>query len=1655
MFKNSQKIAISKHILITTLFIVLMFTSFGMSMDEAYAADLNESVDVIKSELNVEDKLENSQDNILNTNENEESSLSSAEDTVLAEPYSLNGGTFSDIRRAIVNANNGDTIKLSGTFYPTKSAGKIFVDKNVTITSDSQAILDGKGISYMFMVEETAQGSVFNNLKMINGYRDGDGGAMFINAKNIKISNCVFENNHGVKGGAIYGSGDPLKVENLVLENCEFIRNLAVKSAAGATVVGNNTKVINCLFDSNRAGNNQGIIPLGGALQIGIDRPNFFATVDNCRFINNSVDPVDVEAHGGAGCVRSGVTYKNCIFINNSAGQGGALTYHGAGTIKNCTFIGNHAVFFGGALSSGYSYDIMELNIDNCSFSSNYAPIGGAAQLNGVNVKLTNSNFDDNYAFENGGAINIGASTVVIGNSSFNRNVANVDGGAVFIDGNDTLIQDSLFISNEAIPNVNELDDGLGGAIYINSTRAIVKNNEFYYNTARNGSAIYNDKSSENLELINNTLFENQAWVYALPIYAHDIYYTETEQLKSVIHGGNNIADHDNLAVSNAIYNAADNGNIVINGETPVMGATTTGRLYQDDREYNIEILMTVVHEDGTVVYNNTLNSNCFGEVFDNLTNLKVGKYFVTAKHFDDTYYKAISNTTTFNVISQVDNKVRKLVSGEEINYEDIVVWTLNITNNGPNNATNVTVTDVLPEGLVWLDDNTGGKYNPETGILHLDFLAVGEVFVVEIITMVNKTGSIVNNVNITSDEYDYNLTNNFDKQDINVQPASDLAVVKIVNQSMPNYNDLVKWTITVANNGPDIAHDVKVKDLLPSSLDWVSDTGLGSYNHDSGVWDIGTLNVNSRVSLEIVTRVKAVGTIQNNVSVSGHEHDNNMSNNHDSDIITVSPASDLAIGKLVNASVVDFGDYVKWTLVISNNGPCAATEVNVSDVLPNGFVYVNSSKPYVGGVIYIGDLAVGQTQSIDIVCRVNITGSFVNVASISGNEHDYNLSNNNANKSILINPASDLSVIKVVNETEPDFNDLVKWTITVENNGPDVAHDVVVKDKLPQSLIFVSSDGNYDESAGIWNVGTLDVGSRVSLCIISRVNATGIIENNVSVSGHEHDYNKSNNVDSQTIEVSNATDLSVIKLVNASVEDYHELIKWTIIASNNGPDRATGVYVMDHLPEGLILINYTASKGFYDNGIWSICCMERGDSQRLDIICYVNKTGEFTNFVNITGNEHDYILSNNVANESVLIQNAADVSIIKNVNNSNPYFGEVIEWNVTMINNGPDSANNIYAFDFLPRGLKYLNHVASKGIYDDGEWYVSSLMNGESAYLLIRCEVNSLESIENFVRVTLDEYDWNKSNNNDSEIINPISVTDLSITKLVNVSQANYLDLVKWTLIVTNYGPNDATGVFVSDVIVNGLQLIKTEGDGEYDNSIWDVGDLKSGQSKMLDLTCKIVATGEFENFACVWGNEYDPDLSNNDDEKSFYVKPASDLSITKTVSKYKYNVGDLVKYSIRVINKGPDKATNVEVKEIMDDSLILKSFKASYGDFDEISEIWSIDELDVGDSASLNINAIAEKPGVAHNNVSATSDNYDPDLTNNKDGVSISVTQNPKKDGVPKNHHVTKSKNEINGPYQSMLQNHVTGNPFVMALISVVFLLLVSCGKSFSKKR
>lgn len=348
------------------LLVCLIFAAFGLNLEDTYAVDLNETGNGTSMKLNVEDKLENSQ-----TDGNLEVDGNDAD--ILTANYVVEGRTFQDIQNKIDRAQEGDKIILVGDYHSNGKESTIYVYKRLTITSTSSATLDGDGVSGILSLEYGSAGSVVSNLRFINAEKQ-IAPALFINSKNVLVNNCIFENNHCGQGGVVSSRYNINIAENVTVQNCKFINNSGYyenfenTSNAGALgLYGNNSKLINCVFDSNWVIG--GRTSYGGAIQIGMDDPNYKALVKNCTFINNKAMCVTGSSHGGAGCVRNGVEYINCKFINNSASQGGALTFHASGKLQNCTFINNTATkLYGGAVSTGFLYDTMKLEINKCYF---------------------------------------------------------------------------------------------------------------------------------------------------------------------------------------------------------------------------------------------------------------------------------------------------------------------------------------------------------------------------------------------------------------------------------------------------------------------------------------------------------------------------------------------------------------------------------------------------------------------------------------------------------------------------------------------------------------------------------------------------------------------------------------------------------------------------------------------------------------------------------------------------------------------------------------------------------------------------------------------------------------------------------------------------------------------------------------------------------------------------------------------------------------------------------------------------------------------------------------------------------------------------------------------------------------------------------------
>jgi uncharacterized repeat protein (TIGR01451 family) len=218
------------------------------------------------------------------------------------------------------------------------------------------------------------------------------------------------------------------------------------------------------------------------------------------------------------------------------------------------------------------------------------------------------------------------------------------------------------------------------------------------------------------------------------------------------------------------------------------------------------------------------------------------------------------------------------------------VTWSIKVVNNGPNTAVNAIAKDILPEGIIYLSDDSNGKYDPNTGIWKIGNLAKGKSKTINIVTKVDATDVIIDNeVDVSSDTYDPNESNNHDNSSVKVIAVADLMLIKDSNVTKVYVGDKFSYTITVINNGPDRAVNARAYDVLPKGLKLVSfKASKGDYDPETGKWTIGDLENGEKVTLEIHVIACVAGKIINEARVESDTYDNDTSNNNDSVTVIV-----------------------------------------------------------------------------------------------------------------------------------------------------------------------------------------------------------------------------------------------------------------------------------------------------------------------------------------------------------------------------------------------------------------------------------------------------------------------------------------------------------------------------------------------------------------------------------------------------------------------------------------------------------------------------------------------------------------------------------------------------------------------------------------------
>ena len=438
--------------------------------------------------------------------------------TIIGNDFKIDGNNLG----GIFNVNSGYTLTLTGVTLINGNSqngaavyvndGAVLIANDVTFKENIASEYDG-GAIYTVGGTITLTNCVLDSndvTKLESSAAENHGGtAIYAKDATVSLTNTDVINNgrnfNRTNGDLVNGALNLLNSDTTIV-GCLFGNNTGIYGGAIYAEVGK-IRVSKSSFAANNAYSG-GAIQLEGDIEFNIEDSTF---TDNNKAVG--IGSPGYAASGGAIFVKYTLegSIDNITVDGSYSSQGGAIdvqTYSPI-TIKNSAFKNNVAESRGGAI---FLYD-GHLNVDNCTFVNNNANDAGAIWAFD-NIDISGCEFTDNTATENGGAIFFTkyCTESSVTDSKFTGNTVGGEGNAIFgINGSKiSLSNNSLAGSQADIVSEGEIISQINVITYnaavhygekVNLTATITDDNgnlidaaNFYFvvDNANYGPAVYN-----------------------------------------------------------------------------------------------------------------------------------------------------------------------------------------------------------------------------------------------------------------------------------------------------------------------------------------------------------------------------------------------------------------------------------------------------------------------------------------------------------------------------------------------------------------------------------------------------------------------------------------------------------------------------------------------------------------------------------------------------------------------------------------------------------------------------------------------------------------------------------------------------------------------------------------------------------------------------------------------------------------------------------------------------------------------------------------------------------------------------------------------------------------------------------------------------------
>lgn len=831
----------------------------------------------------------------------------------------------------------------------------------------------------------------------------------------------------------------------------------------------------------------------------------------------------------------------------------------------------------------------------------------------------------------------------------------------------------------------------------------------------------------------------------------------------------------------------------------------------------------------------------------------------------------------------------------------------------------------------------------------------------------------------------------------VTVLAVTDLAITKTASTGTAVAGGpAIIFTLTVTNNGPGTAQNVRVVDTIPAGMSFSAVGSTPGCFVLSGEVRCTTPDLAPGASSALTVALTAGAAISggrtNTALVTADVDDTNLDNNQASVPFTVERRVDVSVTKSAAPTTVTAGGQVTFSIRVANGGPSSA-DVRASDVLPAGMTALSFSGT---GCSLVGSpncnltLTPGQSTILTLVASVAPTadaGVLVNTAKITTPQIDASTADNVATAAVTVTRAADVSVVKELSGAAV-AGGAALYRLVVTNAGPSAARGVVITDTVPDGTTFdparSSSGCTLAGSEVTCAVGSLGPNGDVEIALAfttpASTSAATVIENTATVVSVDPDPVPANNTSSTSDEVTRLVDVSVVKTPVVDPVPTGGAIAFDVVVSNSGPSDASDVVVDDGAIGNVVWDGATGTAGasvtcevLAGNVSCTIPDLPRGASSTIRVTGTVDVGTDpnaiLTNTATATPAERDSQPADNTASASVNLTRTTGLEISKSDGGGGHIAGETITYTLSAVNRGPSLATGAELIDELPVAITAPEFSAPPG--------VSCSLVGA----FLTCDLGDLTpdpagSAPIVVTVT---GTLSPDIANGSVLLNSATVTDDvggedSATATTTVQRASEVRVEKapsaliataggelsWTVIVTNDGPSTVEAPIIVETPDPGFTITSMTGAVcDLPSRTCSIGALEPDGSVTIVVTGTISVgypAGPLSNKATVL-NPQGPDST---DEATVDVEHRSALSIDKSALSPSVVAGGSIEYSLVVSNAGPSLAEDATAVDMLPAGFTFDAASSSPGCAAVGQEVTcSLGTLGVGGTSALIIAA------------------------------------------------------------------------------------------------